>query len=58
MNFISNYSFNFQQSSKLLNVLIPSVVQAFESLGAGVGLTSVDWQEVHEQHWLSENSWE
>lgn len=34
------------------------IVEAFESLGAGLGLTSVDWQEVHEQRWLSENSWE
>lgn len=50
-----------QESSKLLYVLFlyePFAAQAFGDLGAAVGVTSVCRQEVHVQHWLSENSWE
>lgn len=60
MDYISNYRFDLgKQQAVICSVLIRAfVVQAFGDLGAAVGVTSVCRQEVHVQHWLSENSWE
>lgn len=60
MDYISNYSFDSgKEQAVVCSVLIWAfIVQAFGDLGAAVSVTSVCRQEMHVQHWLSDNSWE